>query len=201
MFFTTLTLGGLFFVLAHHIFGADWSVSIRRFGENLMVILPLMLFLSTPIVLNFDHLYEWADPIPHHNHEKHHNHDSVKKLNSESTIKENHDAIIITERSIHTDKNVFAKMLYDDGKIEEVEYQIYLKWFDEFIEEVKVDYVIYIKATAEKCFERIKKRNRSGESEIPLDYLIKCGQYHDDWIIPENNLVIDNNNQPAKKYS
>ena len=46
LFFTTLALGGLFFVLAHHIFGADWSVSIRRFGENLMVILPLMLFLS-----------------------------------------------------------------------------------------------------------------------------------------------------------
>ena len=110
------------------------------------------------------------------------------------TIRENPGCHIVTERSIYTDKNVFAKMLYDDGKIEEVEYQIYLKWFDEFIEEVKVDYVIYIKATAEKCFERIKKRNRSGESEIPLDYLIKCGQYHDDWIIPENNLVIDNNN-------
>ena len=64
LFFTTLSLGGLFFVLAHHIFGADWSVSIRRFGENLMVILPLMLFLSIPIVLNFDHLYEWSSPVP-----------------------------------------------------------------------------------------------------------------------------------------
>jgi len=64
LFFTTLTLGGLFFVLAHHIFGADWSISIRRFGENLMVILPLMLFLSIPIALNFEHLYEWTDPLP-----------------------------------------------------------------------------------------------------------------------------------------
>mgnify|MGYP006097546617 CR=1 FL=1 len=64
LFFTTLTLGGLFFVLAHHIFGADWSVSIRRFGENLMVILPLMLFMSVPIVINLDHLYEWTDPVP-----------------------------------------------------------------------------------------------------------------------------------------
>ena len=64
LFFTTLTLGGMFFVLAHHIFGADWSVSLRRFGENLMIILPLMLFLSFPIVLNFDHIYEWTDPLP-----------------------------------------------------------------------------------------------------------------------------------------
>tara|TARA_Y100000768_G_scaffold386350_1_gene374552 strand:+ start:2817 stop:4169 length:1353 start_codon:yes stop_codon:yes gene_type:complete len=67
LFFTTLSLGGLFFVLAHHIFGADWSVSIRRFGENLMVILPLMLFLSLPIVLNFDRIYEWTDPLPEKN--------------------------------------------------------------------------------------------------------------------------------------
>ena len=34
--------------------------------------------------------------------------------------------IIITERSLYTDKLVFAKMLYDSGKIEDVNYQIYL---------------------------------------------------------------------------
>ena len=43
MFFTTLSLGGLFFVLAHHAFGADWSLPLRRFAENLMILLPLML--------------------------------------------------------------------------------------------------------------------------------------------------------------
>jgi deoxyadenosine/deoxycytidine kinase len=44
------------------------------------------------------------------------------------------DSIIITERSLYTDKYVFAKMLYDNGYIEEIEYSIYLRWFDEFIE-------------------------------------------------------------------
>ena len=48
-------------------------------------------------------------------------------------IRKNPYSIIITERSMLTDKNVFAKMLYDDDKIEEVNYIIYLKWFDEFI--------------------------------------------------------------------
>ena len=33
------------------------------------------------------------------------------------TIRENPDSIIICERSVYTDFNVFAKMLYDDGKI------------------------------------------------------------------------------------
>ena len=83
LFFTTLSLGGLFFVLAHHIFGADWSVSIRRFGENLMVVLPLMLFLSFPIVLNFDKIYEWTDPLPEKNKQVSYNdkHDSHYQAN------------------------------------------------------------------------------------------------------------------------
>ena len=61
LFFITLSLGGLFFVLAHHMFGADWSVSLRRIAENLMLLAPLMLILSIPIVLNFDSIYQWTD--------------------------------------------------------------------------------------------------------------------------------------------
>jgi len=45
--------------------------------------------------------------------------------------------IIFTERSMYTDKNVFAKMLYDNNKMDTIEYQIYLKWFDEFSETIK----------------------------------------------------------------
>ena len=53
-------------------------------------------------------------------------------------IKSNPGKIIISERCVLTDKNVFAKMLYDSGKIEEVNYKIYLQWFDEFIEDIPV---------------------------------------------------------------
>ena len=38
--------------------------------------------------------------------------------------------IIVTERSLQTDRNVFAKMLYDAEKIEHVNYQIYLNFYD-----------------------------------------------------------------------
>ena len=60
-------------------------------------------------------------------------------------LKKNYD-IIITERSVYTDLNIFAKMLYDSKKIEEINYQIYLKWFHEFIEELPDIKYIYIKA-------------------------------------------------------
>jgi deoxycitidine kinase/deoxyguanosine kinase len=43
--------------------------------------------------------------------------------------------VIITERSLFTDKMVFAKMLYDTGKIEDINYQIYLNWFNTFVDD------------------------------------------------------------------
>lgn len=111
------------------------------------------------------------------------------------TIRENPDCHIVTERSIFTDRNVFAKMLYDDDKIEEVEYQIYLKWFDEFAKETKIDGVIYVHTSPNVCYDRIKKRSRTGEESIPLEYLKKCHDYHDKWILndEENLQIIDGN--------
>ena len=111
------------------------------------------------------------------------------------TIRENPDCHIVTERSIFTDRNVFAKMLYDDNKIEEVHYQIYLKWFDEFAKETKIDGVIYVHTSPNVCYDRIKKRSRTGEESIPLEYLKKCHEYHDKWILndEENLQIIDGN--------
>lgn len=96
-------------------------------------------------------------------------------------IDENPDSIIITERCVHTDKNVFAKMLYDDNKIEEVNYEIYLKWFDHFIKDIPISGYIYVNASPSKSFERVKIRGRDGEV-IPIEYLAKCDSYHNDWL-------------------
>ena len=97
-------------------------------------------------------------------------------------IRENPGSIIITERSLNTDKMVFAKMLFDSGLIEDVNYQIYLKWFDEFAEECPLNKIIYINADPEICYGRIKKRSRAGESCIPLAYLQECHKYHENMI-------------------
>jgi len=108
--------------------------------------------------------------------------------------------IIITERSLHTDKMVFAKMLYDDNKIEHINYQIYLSWFNSFSEEYPVHKVVYVKTTPEKCHLRILKRSRDGEGNIPLDYLNNCSNYHDnmldktsDTCICQEQLILDGN--------
>lgn len=105
-------------------------------------------------------------------------------------MRENTGAIIITERSLHTDKMVFAKMLFDSDLIEDVNYQIYLKWFDEFTVECPLNKIIYVNADPVICFNRIKKRSRVGESGIPLEYLQDCHKYHNDMITVLNNQLI-----------
>jgi len=93
-------------------------------------------------------------------------------------IQENPSKIIITERSLFTDKFVFAQMLYDDHKMEEIEYQIYNKWFYSFIDLAPLHKLIYLKTDPEISFKRIIKRNRDGENGIPFDYIKNCHLYH-----------------------
>ena len=99
--------------------------------------------------------------------------------------------IIIMERSMITDREVFAKMLFDEKKMEDVEYTIYNKWFDAFIGELPELFYIYVKTTPDVSLKRINSRNRQGESSIPLEYLTKCHEYHDKWLnnIPKRKIL------------
>jgi deoxyadenosine/deoxycytidine kinase len=90
--------------------------------------------------------------------------------------------VIIMERSIYTDAAVFAKMLYDDRKIEEIEYSIYTKWFDEFIDDLPPIHFIYVRAEPSISLTRVIHRSRQGEETIPLEYLENCHKYHEEWL-------------------
>ena len=109
-------------------------------------------------------------------------------------LTKNYD-VIITERSLYTDKNVFAKMLYDDKKINEIDYKIYNKWFDEFTDILTNMNILYIKTKPEICSQRIIKRSRKGEN-IELKYLESCNLYHNNWIdnTSTDKIIIDGNN-------
>jgi deoxyadenosine/deoxycytidine kinase len=96
--------------------------------------------------------------------------------------KKNPKAIFITERSLFTDKLVFAKMLFDSGNIELINYRIYLQWFNTFADDFPVSKVIYVNTEPEICHQRILKRSRTGESNIPLEYLQNCHKYHTDML-------------------
>jgi deoxyadenosine/deoxycytidine kinase len=95
--------------------------------------------------------------------------------------------IIVVERSLNADKNIFVQMLHDDNKIDKMEYDIYNRWYTEFIDDYRVDGVIYMDTSPEICMNRVNERKRSGEEGIPLSYLERCRDYHTKWFgaIPE----------------
>ena len=101
-----------------------------------------------------------------------------------NAIKENPQCeIIFIERSLCADKNIFMNMLHHDGIANIMEFQIYNKWYYEFIQDYRVDAVIYVDSDPDVCRERITRRSRSGEEGIPLAYLEKCRDYHSKWLI------------------
>lgn len=102
-------------------------------------------------------------------------------------IKENKYKIIISERCVQTDKMVFAQMLYDDNMIDHDEFQIYLNWFNEFLDDIILAGIVYVRAEPDICKHRVHIRDRKGEN-ISIDYLKRCHDYHETWL---NNTDID----------
>lgn len=103
--------------------------------------------------------------------------------------------LVFLDRSLGTDKNIFEKMLYDDGLITNIEHQIYELWcnfYTEYINNNNVIKYIYLRCSPETAYERIKKRGREEEKNITLDYLKKIHNYHENWLLNlEDILIID----------
>src|SRR6188508_2529978 len=62
LFFLSLALGGLFFVLIQYASQGGWGIVLRRIGETIFVTLPVMAALFLPVLLGLDDLYSWAVP-------------------------------------------------------------------------------------------------------------------------------------------
>lgn len=104
--------------------------------------------------------------------------------------------IIITERSINTDKNIFAKMLTNNKYMSEFEMELYNTWFNHF--DIKIDGQVYIRTDLDNCVQRIQMRNRDGENNIEKEYLLSLEQNHEDWLMNKNNILILDGNQNFK---
>jgi len=100
------------------------------------------------------------------------------------TIKKNPDCIIICERSHLTDIMVFARALYEQKDISEIEWKIYNCWHDmvKKLFNIKIKGMIYLKTDPSICDERIRKRSRNGESNIAINYLQVLHDKHEGWL-------------------
>lgn len=62
VYFLTIALGCLYFVLIHTAMQGAWGVAVRRVAENAAGTLPLFALLFLPVALGMEHLYPWSHP-------------------------------------------------------------------------------------------------------------------------------------------
>jgi deoxyadenosine/deoxycytidine kinase len=122
----------------------------------------------------------------------------VSQLND--TIKANPGKIIICERSLMTDFEIFAKTLYESDDISEIEWNVYVKWHKMVRDLFNVPIIgqIYLRTNPDNCMKRIELRNRKSEYLIEMSYIEKLHKKHEEWLMdPERimqpTLIIDGN--------
>ena len=92
--------------------------------------------------------------------------------------------IVIQDRSIYEDFEVFTKTLHDSGVLMDREFNNYKRLYNtilKFIEEP--DLLIYLRnLNIDKIISNIEKRSRKFEKAIDKDYLKKLNLYYENWI-------------------
>lgn len=119
----------------------------------------------------------------------------------EKAIRQADGGIVFTERDMVSDAEVFAKMLYDLGKIEDVEYKLYLDIYASYKQrlyslcDLKWKRVL-LKTSPDVCLARMRKRARREESTVTLDYLKSVDEAHQEMIVKQSAkevLIVDGN--------
>jgi deoxyadenosine/deoxycytidine kinase len=109
--------------------------------------------------------------------------------------------VIITERSVLTDRHVFAQMLKTQGKLDGLEWQLYMKWFDAFAAEIPYKGIIHLTTSAVTSKDRIATRQRAGEEGIPLEYLNDLDAAHHSWMASADLPVLQISSEPGAVLS
>lgn len=107
-------------------------------------------------------------------------------------VKEFSGNIIILERSIYTDYEIFAKLSRKYNYMSDIELQVYEKLHNFMCQmgnHIDFGKILYLKASPETCYERIKARNRIGEDNIDICYMNDLHEAHELWLKEKTNVI------------
>jgi len=122
--------------------------------------------------------------------------EAIQKL-SAATVPQ----IILTERSVLTDKHVFAEMLRDTGVLDSIEWELYDRWFTLFHAQHPISGIIYLSTSSGTSKERIQIRNRQGEDRISQEYLDALDVQHKKWVESTDKPVLTLSTEPGVSLS
>lgn len=91
--------------------------------------------------------------------------------------------IFLTERCLDTDYHVFTKMLKEEGSIDKLELDLYIRWLNQLKSvATPLSAIVHVNTQPKVCAERIRKRSRGGEDAISMDYLENLCAHQSKWV-------------------
>lgn len=88
----------------------------------------------------------------------------------------------VQDRTIYEDTEIFARILYRRGMMEERDYRNYQDLFAEMVHYLRPpDVILYLKADPETILGRIEARGRGMESGIDPDYIRELHDAYENW--------------------
>jgi deoxyadenosine/deoxycytidine kinase len=95
----------------------------------------------------------------------------------------NGDQIIMQDRTIYEDANIFAPNLSEMGLMQTRDFESYMELFNTMTSQIDPpDLLIYLKASVTTLLDHILKRGRDYEGNMSIDYLRNLNERYDNWI-------------------
>ncbi|KGR78110.1 deoxynucleoside kinase [Ureibacillus sinduriensis] len=99
----------------------------------------------------------------------------------------------IQDRSIYEDTGIFAKMHYDKGTMNPIDYETYTNLFDAMVMTPYFPHpnlLVYLEGPIDNIIGRIQERGREMEQQTPNDYWIEMHERYDNWINNFNSCPV-----------
>ena len=90
---------------------------------------------------------------------------------------------VIQDRSIYEDAEIFARNLFEMGRMTPRDYETYVSLFHVMMDYLKPpDLLVYLQASIDTLMKQIARRGRDFEKGIERAYLEKLNGHYEDWI-------------------
>ncbi len=104
------------------------------------------------------------------------------RFRSHKAITEGPESVIL-DRIIYEDAEIFARNLFEIGKMEERDYNNYVALYDVMTEYLRApDLLIYLRANTDTLVKQIALRGRGFEQTIKREYLDQLNKHYESWI-------------------
>lgn len=131
--------------------------------------------------LMYSDMHKWSFSFQHYVH--------LSRLKIQSSPPSHPNITVkMFERSVQNSRFCFVENAKRQEFLHDSEYEVLMRWF-EYTEanlDIDLDLIVYLRTTPEVVFDRMMKRGRAEESEVPLEYLKQVHDSYENWLSKED---------------